>query len=204
MSTPWWFDEANVAAEQSLWDEVTLGEVLLPGLARVKVTKGAGRKIDDRSSAGSNGWHIKEKGPTPVEATVTLKLWEESHWQQWERHSQALTRRVRESVRRTAMPIAHPVLAALNVTAVYVVEVGGLEQETVGIWTADIKVLEFRPPTGSASRSVVPWAPPARRTFAAGLASDQAPGWANTSPDALALQQPGGVLLNRDMSPTRR
>ncbi len=176
MTTPYWFDEANVAAEQSLWDQVVLGDVLLPGLARVEVTKGAARKVDVRSAAGANGARLVEKGVELVAATIALRLWEPEHWAEWERHSLALTRRVRESLRRTAMPIAHPVLAALSVTSVYVTEVGGLKQESVGIWGVELHVIEYRPPTATATRAVLPWAPPATPP-ATTAATDQTPAW---------------------------
>jgi len=213
MTTPWWRDSANLSAEQSAWDSCVLGDVLLPGLARVEVHKGAARKVDDRSAAGSNGWHLREKGPAPVEATITLTLWTADHWAQWERHSLALTRRVRRALNRTAMTIAHPKLAAIGCLSVYVVEVGGLKDERPGVKTVDIKVMQYQPPSGNGSHRVdPPWFAAAPRATSATATDTRlaVPSRAEVEASFTAAAQDPNFFLDtgagpmaRDMSPNR-
>jgi len=214
MPTPWWRDPANLSAEQNAWDTVVLGGVILPGLARVEVTKGPARKTDTRSAAGSNGARLREKGLELVEATITLTLWTEAHWQEWERHSVALSRRVRTGLRRTAMDIAHPKLAALECFAVYVAEPGGLKDVKPGIKEVSIRVIQYLPPTNNTSRAVdPPWFAAAPRATSA-TAADTRPA-APAAPDPAALTQAladpnyfntldtGAGPQTRDMSPAR-
>lgn len=210
---PWMLSDSNLETDNDLWSTVVLGTVVLPGLAKVEVTKGAALKLDTRAGKGRVSPRLRDQGREPVEATVTLRIWEEEHWREWHRHSQALADRIRSGMNRTAMTIAHPVLDALRVTAVCVQEVGGLQEVDTGIWSVDIKVVEFAVPSNaSASRTVQPpW-----RVSPTNTVRDQRSAAANPYAGAsvrlealtpaqrvaAAINSPGTVLrAARDMNP---
>lgn len=65
-------DPAN-ADRRGVWDRVSLGGVVLPGVATVEVQQG--RKIDDKGAPGRNGARLIDKGAEASKVTIRLRVW---------------------------------------------------------------------------------------------------------------------------------
>lgn len=162
--TPWWgADELEDAAGANrLWDTFFLGDFSLPGKAEVKVGSGAGRKLDTRAAAGSDGWSLVDRGASPVKFTVTLTLWTQDQYDRWSEASRIITSQLGLGRQRGANDVArNPVLADLNVTHAYIEEVGGLDLKGDGSATVELKFVQFKPPSRrAATHRVQPHVPP--------------------------------------------
>lgn len=161
-ATPFWGSPAMEGSSGgSIWDQFYLNDVTLPGAAQIKVTKGAARKLDTRSAAGSDGWRLVDKGAQPVEFTVTLTLWDADHWDTWDEYSSALTERLGAGRERRAIDVSrNPVLRALAVDEAYLTEVGGLDIKSDGRAEVELKFVQYkRPSRRAATHRVAPSGP---------------------------------------------
>lgn len=129
------------------WERFELANNTLPGYAVVEVSKGAHRKIDDRSGAGSDGWRLLDKGPKPIEFTVELIFWLAVQMTNWLDISPDLARRFRTRGNRTAHRVYHPALAAIGCDRAYLEELGALENKGKQEWRVKLKFKQYQPAT---------------------------------------------------------
>lgn len=107
---PDWFESSDA------WDRVIIGGRALPGLSKADAT--AGRKIDVKSVRGKDGARLRDGGYTPAKVTVECIVWESADLGAL---SEALERlQPRGGASRAPVQIAHPALAAIGISQVYV------------------------------------------------------------------------------------
>lgn len=96
-----------------LWDTVVLGDEELPGVARVRATHG--RKIDSKSSPGSNGARIVDKGYEAAKVEITLRIWKKEQLETWFRIAPTLTYRREPPAREVVRPTLGEATVTTNV-----------------------------------------------------------------------------------------
>jgi hypothetical protein len=122
------------------------------------------RNFDERMGYALSGATLIYKGAPLCRGKVTLTLWEDQHFDDWETFrvllrrpqppSQAQLDRGIARPRPIVLDIEHPQLAQLGVRRVVVKEVGQLEEaDDLGSWAVTIDLLEYRPPTITAQRA---------------------------------------------------
>jgi len=150
--SPHQFDDATYDNPPNPWDQVALGGVMLPGLARVKVRKG--RKLDVKQPPGSHGATITDRGYKPAQVDIHLTVWTYAQWQAlqslFDGSNAALTLEPKPntSYAAPAYPIDHPATAMRQVSSIIIDEIEGPEPSSSmkGAVEFSFKCTQFFPP----------------------------------------------------------
>lgn len=134
-AAPYWEDDYDS------WDTVSLGGVVMPGLAKVKAS--ISRKLDVKSVRGRDGARVKDGGYQPGKITIEIRTTTREEFDALQPRLDAINPRQR-GTSRSAVDIAHPSLAFLGISAVYIEKVGAPELVS-GILTTSIECLEWTP-----------------------------------------------------------
>lgn len=166
-------------------DYIVLANVRSPGTC---VISGAGnpRVWDAVKAAGMSGASLRYMGADLARFSVLIKMWTAEQVKEWEEFSDLLgssdkTRTVAGAARKVlanisaaaksaatgtqyspkAMAIQHPLLAELFITDVVVEDRTQLTPSESGLWTVEIKFIQYRPPVASRGKvnSSIPNAP---------------------------------------------
>lgn len=133
---PFWGDSPKT------WDTVTLGDITLPGVA--KVTGKIAMRKDRKRVGGKNGATITHLAYDPSPVSITLQLWTKDHWLSFK----VLAGLIRP--RRTApvaFDIQHPATAVYGIASVEIIDAGFPQQQgDSDIYAVEIKALEYFPP----------------------------------------------------------
>lgn len=138
------------------WDPITdpCDYILLagkrsPGLAEVRGASSP-RAWDEREGFGLSGSFSVFKGRRLAHFSVILTLTTPDDWEAWREWKPIVdklpTRRGGAGKDTGTLDIWHPLLADLDIKAVAVAEVMQAEQVDDGVWSIEIKFLEFRHP----------------------------------------------------------
>ena len=139
-----WPQESDAAAQ--LYDHCTLGERLLPGLCKVKVTGGV--EIDKGKSGTAHGANLKLKGTKPSDVTIDWRVWEPEQWLEMQEILEEL-----ESPRgkKDLQPLVifHPVTFARHVDNVAVETIQGPDWDDKGYMVVQLRCVEWNKPVTS-------------------------------------------------------
>lgn len=146
-------------ADPVAWDYVIVADRALPCLREYPKAK-PGRKLDAKSSAGSSGGRIVDKGYDLAKVTVTVLLWTEDHFRTWGELLDVI--QPRAGRRRDAVSIYHPALESVGVSAVVVESISSIEHSgTAGIHKAGFEAIQYKPaPRRAGGDTQTPTAPP--------------------------------------------
>ena len=125
-------------------DYILLSGKRSPGLAVIN-NANTPRRWDERRGYALSGSRVVFRGIGLSRPIVTLTLVSEQDfldWAEW----RLLVQRPPVGERRSAQDIWHPILEDLGVRSVVVEDVLQPKQSDNGVWTIDIKFIEFRRP----------------------------------------------------------
>jgi hypothetical protein len=125
-----------------IWNQVTLNDIVLPGLARVRGSLKA--DIEAKKSKGNDGADYTDNGLVPCDFTIELQMWEAYQWEAY----QAILPRLLPRKRGTARPlwsVQHPACQLMGISKVYIHEFPFPEPDDDGIVRVALKVLEYIP-----------------------------------------------------------
>jgi hypothetical protein len=128
------------------WDVFFVGTSRLPGLVKVK---GARKyKLDRKDTAGADGQTLTGLGHLPFEATITIRLWEDQHWEDLKAVIPVL---MPPPIKGRPVPVdvAHPTLDLHSVKSLYFTEISVPEETgTKGVYEVILQATEFLPVKG--------------------------------------------------------
>lgn len=137
VAIPYWYDQPDA------WDTCVLGGNALPGIAKVKLSKG--KKLDVKQSPGTHGATITDQGYKPASVTVSLQFWTSDHWNSVQAILPTLEPPPGKS-NATPFDIMHPVAAIRNVKSVLIEDIDGPEEtSTRGLYQIVFKCVQFFP-----------------------------------------------------------
>jgi hypothetical protein len=136
-----------------VWDVMTVGGVPLPGLAKVKAKRKY--KTDVKNAAGADGATLTGLGHEPTEASITLRIWTEAHWEQLKTVAPLLMPPPKKGL-PSPVDVSHPTLAFLKVRSLYFTEIGAPEESSRGVWEVELVATEYLPIKGGANVTKTP------------------------------------------------
>lgn len=137
MAIPSWLDAPFT------WDTLIVAGKEIPGLARVRAAREY--KVDKKNGAGADGATLTGLGHLPVEATITLKLWQPAQAQELQQLLPLILPKPKKG-RPVPVDVSHPALAFLGVRALYFTRVGAPEPTSEkGVYEVELKGTEFLP-----------------------------------------------------------
>lgn len=125
----------------ALWDRVKLGPHVLPGTW--VVSGAASRRVDIKTSKGSDGARFRDQGYKPAPLTLTGNLIGASDWNEMVKIAKILTPRNR-GVAMEPLACEHPAFMFLGITNVLVTRVAAPRLDG-GKVTSVINVIEWLP-----------------------------------------------------------
>jgi hypothetical protein len=167
-------------------DFFTLAGLTSPGRAYFKGASSP-RKWDERPGYGTSGATTVWMGAKLARFTAIIEMWQAADLIDWEIFKTVLIKPP-PGLPPIALGIGHPTLngAPYNITDVVVEEVTCPEQDDFGLWTVQIKFIEYRRPMpafAAAPSATIPSNGPAPPTAADGIRAEVAA----TSAEAAAL-----------------
>jgi len=130
---------------RSEWDTCQLGKHVLPGLARVSISKPAERKVDVKSPDGKSKATLTIKGWEPAEVEIQLLLWTPIHWSAW-RTIRTELRDPADRAESDPLEIHHPVTYDSGIDSILVKSITGVTEGAIrGTKTVKITGIEWVP-----------------------------------------------------------
>ena len=136
MATQLFWDEP-VGADY--WDLCILGGEVLPGIAIVETD--VQRKIDIKPIKGQDGGSLTDEGYKNAPVTITLQIWKEWQWNEWQRIQQNFHPRTKGGA-RDPLEIVHPEPNSKGVSQVYVQQLPPI-RISKGVGTITLKCIEW-------------------------------------------------------------
>ncbi len=137
---------ANPILQPELWDVAQLGGVSTPGIAEVT---GAAlvRSWDVRKGYGTSGATTVYTGDQPAKFSLKLTFWLADQVDAYNDQIVPLLEAAPKGAKK-ALDFYHPAASERpqNIRAVVVEDVGQLVQSGDGLWTVEIKLLQYRAP----------------------------------------------------------
>ncbi|MBX3205116.1 MAG: hypothetical protein KF764_08600 [Labilithrix sp.] len=133
---------AFINPRSSELNHVVVAGIQSPGRARLTDVK-ATYHWDVKQSFGRSGATTTFRGRGIAKPTLYIDLWELEHFIAWPLFAALLE--PPSMVKPLVVEMRHPRLSAAGITAVGVEELGQPERQPNGIWTATIKLIEYRP-----------------------------------------------------------
>ena len=134
---PYWESDPDV------WDTCLLGQIELPGVARVDVKRGL--DIDKKKAKGKDRARLTIQGRRPADVTITVRLLGQESFGAMVDILPRLEPKPDAKPESDCWDIAHPVAAMRGVQSVMIEEIEG-PQLVDGILEVKIKCVEFNPP----------------------------------------------------------
>jgi hypothetical protein len=134
---PWWYEDDD----EHVWDRLQLGKHVMPGIWKVSCV--CARDIDKKKGKGKDGAKIKDRGYDAAEVSFVGKLESKDDWQALQQILPDIHPR-KKGGKRKDMTAAHPSLAVMGVTRIYVKSIKAPEIED-GIMEMTIEAIEFIP-----------------------------------------------------------
>ena len=143
-------------------DKVILADRVSPGLCEITGAANL-RKWDELESYGASGALLVYRGLKLAHFSIVLSLYTEADWTEWAAF-RPLVMRPPIGKRPRALTVVHPVLNEVDITALVVESVEAPAQSEDGVWTIEIKCIEWRKlaqsiskPDGAEATAVDPW-----------------------------------------------
>lgn len=148
-------------------DYAELGGQRTPGICEV-IGANSPRQWDEGRGPGLSGARLRFRGQRLSRFMLRLSLTSDQDFADWEAFKptvqpprpdvEAFNRAVERGerpgglvdLRRRALDIVHPITEDVGIRSVVVEDVSGLQQTDNGVWTVEIKVIEYRPPVRAA------------------------------------------------------
>lgn len=149
MSLAYWADNTL------LWDTLILGGEVWPGVPTIETT--LGRAVDEQRVKGSDGAFLVDQGYDPAKIKITIRMWLEEQWREYQRLLPSVHPRTKGGV-RSPVQIAHPEPNSKGVTQIYITGIGPLLIDR-GLGTATLDAIEWFPapkPAKTSTKSKVP------------------------------------------------
>jgi hypothetical protein len=167
------------------WSRCVLGGMTTPGLCEIDCPRENGWDI--KTGKGADGGICTFVGRPPIkDIKATFTAWEIEHFEAWDLLLPLLKYAPTKGQPVTALPIYHPALAKLDVTAVVVTKLTNWKHAGDGEWTFEVTFVEYRPP------------PPVSAVATPGQSTDL-PNANGSTPDprVVALRQANADLMKR-------
>lgn len=143
-------------------DTVFLAGRKVPGIVEIKGLS-APRDFDERQGYGEFGSPLVYKGQKLSRPMLVVRLFDEKDWADWNNFSQVVRRpprserrtvsaaalpQLRRALRGRANPlqIRHSLFEYFRVTRVVVKDVSQPVRDDTGVWTIEIKLIQYQPP----------------------------------------------------------
>ncbi|HEY2408845.1 MAG TPA: hypothetical protein VGI10_22725 [Polyangiaceae bacterium] len=155
---PYWypnphqFDNVDYLDLSNPWDFVILQGILIPGLAKVRVSKG--RKLDIKQPPGSHGATITDRGYKPAAVEISLTIFTARQWSDLQAlfnglpNGFTLEPKPNNAYKAPAYPIDHPATAMRQVASIIIEDIEGPEPSSSihGAVEFKFKCTQFFPP----------------------------------------------------------
>lgn len=140
--------------EGDLYNVVTLGELFLPGICKVKVSRAV--EIEKAKAGNSHGAQLKFKGVKPASVDIEWRVWDapgvsgDGSLTQWDEMQDILGKLDPQPGRKDLLPwvIFNPLTLARGISSVAIESIDGPAYAD-GIMTVNIKCTEWLPPPPS-------------------------------------------------------
>lgn len=135
-------------------DRCLIGGVLSPGVCEVQGAS-APRKWEEKAGYAMTGAILVYRGIALARFTLVFRLYTTEHWEEWARVRPMLLKapvgQISELegagiglIPTRALDVDHPLLNEVNISHMVVEEVGAPEQTEDGVWTIQVKCIEWR------------------------------------------------------------
>lgn len=135
---------------ESPQDFVILAGQRSPGIAELQ-SASSPRRWDIRRGYGLSGATVVFRGIMLAEFKLLLRLYSAEDWESWDTFRE-LVQRPPSGERPRALDISHPILDAFGIASVVVTDVIQPTQTEDGVYTIEIRLLEYRRPEIALSR----------------------------------------------------
>lgn len=126
------------------WDDLWLGGVKFPGIARV-TGSGIQRKLDVQRKKGAAGAKLKDEGDDPGTGTIELRMWTTAQFEEYQRLLPDINPRKRGGT-KFVLDVFHPVLNLANINRIYMKGLPLVDHDKrMGTITARMEFLEWFP-----------------------------------------------------------
>lgn len=130
-------------AEHRFWSGGSMNGIDLPGLVRVRISRG--NTWDRKIAKGAHGETQTFNGRKAADVDITIRVWTAEDWTRLE--TEILPLLEPQTGKETPKPLdlVHPVASARGVKAVLVDSVAGPDPNDNGIYEVQIKAFEYAP-----------------------------------------------------------
>lgn len=125
-------------------DQAKIGGQLTPGICEI-IGADSPRAWDERQGYGLTGATVFYHGTKLSHFSIKFWLYTAQDWDDWHAF-RPLVDRPPIGKRARSLDIAHPLLEDLGIRSIVIESVGVAEQADDGVWTIELKVIEFRQP----------------------------------------------------------
>ena len=151
-------------------DSIYISDRLVPGIAEIKGLK-AERDWEERRSFGMLGARLRYKGQKLSHFSIEVRLYTQEHWDDWIEFFPTIRRppppdrsqlsaitsipSLHRMMRTQAPPLSirHSLLEEYRIRQVVVEDVLAPSQDDQGVWTAEIKLIQYQRPVRVLSTS---------------------------------------------------
>ena len=133
-------------------DQCTIAGYLTPGLCEVTGASSL-RKWEEQAGYAMAGAIVFYRGVALSHFTMTFRLFTEQHWQQWADIRPILMRKPKVGATTLALDVDHPVLNEVGISQMVIEEIAAPEQTEDGVWTIELKCIEWRRYTLAAAKA---------------------------------------------------
>jgi hypothetical protein len=123
-------------------DKAVIAGRLTPGICEI-VGANSPRAWDEQSAYAVSGARLVFHGKKLSHFTIKFHLYDKTDWADWNAF-QPLVYKVPTPKNPRALSIWHPLLVPLGIGAIVIEEILVPEQTDDGVWTIELKVIEYR------------------------------------------------------------
>ena len=131
-------------------DKATIGGRLTPGICEI-VGANSPRAWDERAGYGLSGAIVVFHGVKLSHFTIKFQLYTTQDWNDWHAFK-PIVDKPPIGTWQGPLDCAHPLLADLGIRSIVIEDVLVPEQSDDGVWTIELKVIEFRGPKGALAK----------------------------------------------------
>jgi hypothetical protein len=144
-------------------DEIFISDRLVPGITNFKGIS-APRNWEERQGFGMIGARLRYKGNKLTHFTIIVSLYTQEDWDEWNEFFPIIKRApqpdasqmgaitsipsLHRAMRDMAPPLSirHPLLDVYEITQVVIEDVTAMTEDDKGVWTSEIKLIEYKEP----------------------------------------------------------
>lgn len=126
-------------------DRFTVGGQATPGIGEV-VGPSSPRAWEEMVGPGLSGARLVFRGLRPSHFSLKFRMRNRAEYAEWNAFANVV-KKPPYGKRPRALDVVHPTLASIGIRSIVVEDVIPPQQVEDGVWEAEVKVIEFRPPT---------------------------------------------------------